>query len=651
MRVDLAELSWTLSGYIPTSWSMGRTMELVLEIKPEVGPVPARVPASVQQLLLEAGELPDWNVGLNSRLCEWAETRDWMYSTELPPELRPADRRTRLHCAGLDGPGVVLLDGRELGTFDNGFVPFSFELPPGEGKASRLELVFTPAPRHLGTPNYSSRIRDWKARFNYVWDWMPRCVQLGVWDRVTLELEEPATLGELKVLVSAVGATGVLELAAPELSGGDRVRLRLDGRSCAGYAAEVFRRGVRLECPGVELWNCVGRGPARRYELTVELLDEQGKTVAEERRRIGFREVLFEPNPGAPAGAEPWLCRLNGEPLFLFGIDWTPIRPNYADLTERDYRTRLELYRDLGFNLLRVWGGGFPEHEIFFELCDELGFLVWLEFPLSSSGPDNVPPEDPEYVAQLAAVGCSYLRRRRHRPSILLYCGGNELQTRPDGQPGAGRPLDATHPALAALARVVREEDPQRRFVATSAGGPVFVADPRHFGEGVHHDVHGPWTLPGGTVEAARDYWAHDDALFRSEVGAPSAQREELIRKYLDQFNPDRLSGDNPGYRRFRGWLEDEAFRREFGREPESLTEYVAWSRERQAVALELAYRSARRRFPALGGLILWMGHDSFPCPFNTSIVEFDGTPKPAALRLGELHRNSSEEFVNEGKW
>ena len=84
-------------------------------------------------------------------------------------------------------------------------------------------------------------------------------------------------------------------------------------------------------------------------------------------------------------------------------------------------------------------------------------------------------------------------------------------------------------------------------------------------------------------------------------------------------------------------WLEDSHFLTTYGRPPASAAEYAQWSRERQAAALTIAVGSVRKRFPAAGGVILWMGHDSFPCAVNTSLIDFDGVPKPAAYAIAGI--------------
>jgi beta-mannosidase len=217
-----------------------------------------------------------------------------------------------------------------------------------------------------------------------------------------------------------------------------------------------------------------------------------------------------------------------------------------------------------------------------------------------------------------------------------MWCGGNELQTKHNGSSGCGKPLDESHPMLKALGDIVRAEDPGRRYMATSASGPVFVANAADFGKGRHWDVHGPWRLPDERFDKAEAYWADDDALFRSETGAPGASSAKLIRDFAGTEEVLPISLENPFWRRVSWWVDNKLFIQEMGREPASLEEYVTWSQARQAQTLGLAVSACHKRFPAIGGIILWMGHDSFPCPANTSIIDFYGELKPAAIAVGK---------------
>ena len=118
----------------------------------------------------------------------------------------------------------------------------------------------------------------------------------------------------------------------------------------------------------------------------------------------GFR--VREP----PPEADPWICSVNNKPVFLQGVNWTPLRPNFADLTETDYRKLISTYKDLGVNIFRVWGGGFPEKDWFYDICDELGIMLWQEFPLSSSGLDNYPPDTPEEIYTMSKISENYVK-------------------------------------------------------------------------------------------------------------------------------------------------------------------------------------------------------------------------------------------------
>ena len=127
----------------------------------------------------------------------------------------------------------------------------------------------------------------------------------------------------------------------------------------------------------IEAWWPNGDGEQRLYDLVIELLDGDGATLDRVERRIGFKHVEWTACEAAPEGADPWLCVVNGRPIFLRGINWSPIRPNFADVPEPAYRLRLEQYRDLNMNTLRTNGCGLQDKQCFYNLCDELGLLVW----------------------------------------------------------------------------------------------------------------------------------------------------------------------------------------------------------------------------------------------------------------------------------
>jgi beta-mannosidase len=650
---DLSAIDWTVAGYQPTSW-MGKSMELGFMLEAEISPVAARVPGSVQSALREAGQLPDWFEGINSRACEWVENRDWMFSARLPDAWFGEGRRFVLNCDGLDGNGIIVFNKKKIGDFDNAFIPHQFDLTEHvQASGNELHVIFCVPPRWLGQVSHTSQMKDWKPRFNYTWDWLPRLVQIGPWEPITLAVSAGAEIGTFRCRSDwdFVGEIGTLWLKGTVAQGPEaqcRVRLTLRDGATVVKTAEVstveFASGVEWRGLQAAPWWPNGAGSRVLYAVTCELVDDTGQILDRHERTIGFKHVTWQACAGAPAGADPWICVINGRPIFLQGINWTPILPTFGDLTREHYLRLVELYRDLGCNILRVWGGAYLEKSWFYELCDEHGLLVWQEFPLCSAGHENWPHEDEPSMAELVGIAESYIVRRQHHASLLMWCGGNELQGGMDGgKVGIGIPVGLDHPLMQRWLALVAREDPGRRFVPTSASGPRFMAHQWEFGKGLHWDVHGPWKVPGSTPAECASYWNNDDALFRSETGAPGASSAELIRHYAGGLPTTPGTMDNPLWRRFAFWLELGDFIKEHGHEPSTLDEYVDWSRTRQATAIAMAITACKTRFPGIGGIILWMGHDAFPCTANTSIIEFDGRLKPAAIAASRIWRSPVE--------
>jgi beta-mannosidase len=463
-------------------------------------------------------------------------------------------------------------------------------------------------------------------------------VQIGIWDDITIEVVNGREISSLRCWTDAnlSSETGYLQLSG-EVRGiqTDLLEITLtDGATvlrCETVELQHFnQQGLTWEDLPVRLWWPNGQGKQPLYTLTCRLVDSQSRGHDQVVYRLGFKHIQWQSCQDAPAGAYPWLCVVNGRPVFLQGVNWTPIRPNFADVAEADYRHRLETYRRLGCNVLRVWGGAFLEKELFYELCDELGILVWQDFPLSSSGLGSLPPDDENSSDDLVHIAALYVRRRQHHVSVLCWCGGNELHELAEGR---AVPLSLDHPLLARFGKVVAELDPTHRFIPTTPSGPTYCANSR---EGLHWDVHGPWKVQCSLAEWEQ-YWQNDDALFRSELGSPGASSAELIQAYAGNLDGFPVSLDNPLWCRQHWWLEGSVFIGEKGREPANLKEYVTWSQERQALTLSIAVGACKRRFPRCGGVILWMGHDCFPCCANTSIIDFEGNAKPAAEAVGQI--------------
>ena len=658
MHMDIGSLHWTLVGWEPNAWAYLRedvppSPDADLRRFQCTPEIPAQVPGAVQEDLLRAGLLPDWNEGLNARLCEWVEHRHWEYRCQVEVPASWEGERILLRAEGLDYQGHVFVDDRPVGSFRGTLVPHEFDLSDHlrAGQVHRLSILFEGAPHEQGQMGYTSRSRCFKPRYAYGWDWCPRMVPLGIWDRLTLR-----TVAEMRLHGCLPSAEYDLEAREGRLS----VRLdvtsplpqALQCRVCVADGDEVLcdeslscalgpgRRQTTLSLSAplpVEPWWPNGLGEQKLYSVSLALVDEHGQEVDAWQGRVGFKRVRWLPCEGAPANATPWICEINGQTLFLQGVNWSPVRITYGSVTEEQYRERLELYVDMGLNALRVWGGAILETEAFYDLCDELGLLVWQEFPLSSSGAENIPPHDPGVLAELSRIAASYVWRRGGHACLFMWGGGNELAARDARR----TPVDESHPAIAAMAGITNRLTPQVRFVPTSPSGPSFSFDPQQAGLGLHHDIHGPWVVDS-TMDEWKAWWDQHDALLVSEVGAPSCSPVDILERYAGGMDLWPPSMDNP-YWRYRSpwWVlwEHMAADHGFTEEVKDLARYVRITQEEQAEALAYMAASCKRRFPRCGGVFTWMGHDCFPCPSNTSIVDYDGRPKPAVEAMKAVYR------------
>jgi beta-mannosidase len=199
---------------------------------------------------------------------------------------------------------------------------------------------------------------------------------------------------------------------------GDAAQVRislLDGKTVLKTEvvdAATFAGGLEWSGLAVEPWWPNGEGARNLYRAECALLDDKGEVLDVAVRRVGFKNAAWQPCENAPAEADPWICVINGKPVFLQGIDWTPIRPTFADLTREDFQKRIELYAELGCNIFLVWGGAYLETEEFYELCDAHGILVRQEFPLCSGGHENWPHEDEPSMANTSLVDFDGQRKR-----------------------------------------------------------------------------------------------------------------------------------------------------------------------------------------------------------------------------------------------
>ena len=639
-RWDLAEERWTLRGWRPNDWRWETSFVRVDSRNPDVGALAAPVPGSVRGALVAAGRVANPYSGFDSRASEWIEHRHWTYSVQIPEDVVEAAAgagRIVLQAQSLDGPGVVLVDTTEVARFANALVPQRFDLTDAiRSGGTVLTIAFTTPPADIGQIGWTSRIRDWKARYNYGWDWTPRIVQLGIVGGIALEYVQGNRIERLLVdpRFDPETGQGSVRVRARTTVGEDvEVAFAADGEEPEIRRVAADDAWHTIDVGDVRPWTVHTLGEQPMYSVTVRAFDRD--VVADETvRRVGFRHIDWRNTEDAPSGAEPWLLTINGAPVFMAGVNWVPIRPDYADVTVADYEVRMRAYRDIGIVMLRVWGGAARESDDFYRLADELGFVVWQELPLSSSGFDNFPPVDPEFADGYEQIATEYAVALMHHACIAIWGGGNELASTAEGVDPL--PAVVTQQPFARAATVFAEIDPGRRFVASSPSGPTVWAFAENYGKGIHHDVHGPWEFDG-SFEEWQSYWDGDDSLLRSEVGIGGASSYDLLERY-DLVGPTGTAEEREllvqRWAHSASWWLKPA-RNWDGEGP--LREWVDQNQTRQAEWLAYAAGTARSRFPRCGGFIVWLGHDTYPCPVSLSLLDFEGRPKPVAAALGRV--------------
>ena len=648
LKISLAGNEWRVTGWYTKQWRMHTSMELQTGVPPVVPAIQATVPGAVQADLLRAGWLKDPNVGLQSLDMEWVNNRDWILERRFRVPQDWIRDRCELVFEGLDYAGEIYLNRKRITGFEGMFKPVVLDITDqirtGPDADNVLQVVFFTAPHVDGQIGHSHTIRRLKSRFNYAWDWCPRMVPVGIWRNVFLRTFSGAKIVDFfpEAALDADLRQGVLrirqqvEVVRPGLY--RAVFRMIDGEGTERWSGSLdldLRGGMRqieheAKVGEVEKWWPNGCGDHPTYRVEVALLDMDAGVCDTATKTVGFRAIDWVRNEGAPEDSLPYTLFVNGRRIFLKGVNWVPLTPLYGTVRPGDYGPFLERFAQMNANLLRVWGGGIYEHEAFYEECDRLGLLVWQEFLQSSSGLTNSPPDNPEFLRELEEISRAGVLQLRSHPSLIVWCGGNELAWE-------GRvPVDERHLNIKMLKGIVQELDPARQFYPTSPSGPRFSLSLPDVGKGVHHDIHGPWIYRGDG--AHYEEFNRDDSLFRSETGAPGASRWEAIRRYAGDLAVWPPKKDNP-YWLHRGswWVQWDELNRLFGpwnEEENEIGPYLQASRYLQMESLRYALEATRRREPQSSGFIVWMGNEPYPNNANTSLIEFDGTPKPAYYAL-----------------
>lgn len=404
---------------------------------------PAIVPGCVHRDLRRHHLIPDPFYGTNELDLQWIEEHDWEYRAtfSVPPRLL-AEEIVELVCDGLDTLCTVKLNGRPVATTDNMFITHRWNvrllLRPGRNElrfhfASTRRALLHTRPEHQpreanDSVGRSSVFR--KEPCQSGWDWGPRFVTAGIWRELRLEAWSGNRLDSVRVAqvhqrrgrkVKAVTLTLTPELAHADKSVTYSATLSLGKQTVA--TVEGAANALQMEIGNPRLWWPAGQGAQPLHDLAVTARDRAGRVIGEWQRRIGLRTIELDRH--ADRWGESFQFVVNGRPVFAKGANWIPAHSFVAGLTRTDYARDLRAAVQANMNMVRVWGGGIYESEDFYDLCDELGLLVWQDFMFACT----IYPGDREFLRSVKREAADNIRRLRHRASLALWCGNNEVET------------------------------------------------------------------------------------------------------------------------------------------------------------------------------------------------------------------------------
>jgi beta-mannosidase len=404
------------------------------------------VPGCVQNDLLNLGEMPDPFYRLNEIHMMGIEKKEWIYQNEfyLDKEELNDSLTTKLVFEGIDNYSDVYMNGSYLGSTDNMFLEYSYDISSiaVEGK-NKIEVVFksttmvmdsieaiSPDKMEATVERKRSFVR--KAQYSFGWDWGPRIIQTGLWKSVYIEF-----MGKSRLLEPYI-YTEKLEKESALL----RVKAGIENFEPGKMTAEVIisRAGTNkitkivpverekskygidttIEIQYPEVWYPNGLGCQPIYQVEIMLFFD-GIPIDEVSVKTGIRTVkLLQENDSS---GKSFIFEVNGSKVFIKGANWVPGENMLSNMTREKYCDYVALAANANMNMLRVWGGGIYESDDFYEACDEMGIMVWQDFMYSCAQyPDHL--EWFQNMAQIEAV--SAVKRLRNHPSLVLWCGNNE---------------------------------------------------------------------------------------------------------------------------------------------------------------------------------------------------------------------------------
>ncbi|MBN1651182.1 MAG: glycoside hydrolase family 2 protein, partial [Bacteroidales bacterium] len=403
----------------------------------------AIVPGTVQTDLYANHLISDPFYGDNEQRNKWIENENWMYRKDFFLDLSKLKQNAELIFEGLDTYATVFLNGKQIIESDNMFRSYKIEIDSFllEGK-NRLEILFE-SPVQKALPFYDTlpyrlpadndrndkqtSVFTRKAPYQYGWDWGPRYVTMGIWRPVKIQFWDDFNiienrlyqieLTDEKALVAWIAEvysdTETSLFCSVQLGKEVKIDRKFDLVKGINHLADTFN----IEHP--KRWWPNGYGRPELYVFDIQLKTKNRDFS--EKKRMGFRTIKLITEKDSIG--ESFYFKVNGIPIYAKGANYIPQDNFLPNVDSSRYVQIIKSVKASNMNMLRVWGGGIYENDLFYDLCDENGILLWQDFMFACS----LYPGDSAFIHNVKAEAIDNIKRLRDHPSLALWCGNNEI--------------------------------------------------------------------------------------------------------------------------------------------------------------------------------------------------------------------------------
>lgn len=596
------------------------------------------IPGDIHQGLIRAGKIKEPLLALNSFDCSWTENRSWWLrkTFNFLPEWEDIDL-IELELNGLDSNAEIFLNGHHIGSHRNAFYPYIRDILPwlqegvntllvrlttGLETISAVDVASAADPRFVdrsegeksGHPERFDSRRTFirKPQYTFGWDWNPRLATIAIAGDVKIRAMNSACIRDVHLKSiqdegsTSVGVTVTLDkFHYYQTAQGSVIVSLIDstGRVYQDQKEVLLKSGynyVALTVPieNPRLWWPNGLGEQHLYQVQVEL-NIDNLVINYPTFDYGLKFIELDTK-------DKFSFIINNQKVFCKGANWVPADAIYARVSEEKYQSLIGEAQQANFNMLRVWGGGLYEPEVFYRACDRHGIMVWQDFMFACAPyPDHLT----NFMDEVEREAEYQTRRLRNHACLVLWCGNNEnhwaFRDWWDEKTNAGSKI---YNYL--LPKIVQLNCPEIPYWNSS---PYGGKNPNCYKIGDCHTWADSAMNEDMQKRITPEVYDQIDARFISEYGYPGAPEKASVLVYMDGSCLDLES---------RVWHHHtNAFEKQtvisgirkhyLENENPTLDEYLLYSGLCQGLMLGYSIDSARSNANCLGNLF-WMYNDSW---------------------------------------